>query len=77
MNKTELQHEALLLPPEERREIADALYGSLQPEALSERQVEALEQRVAEANAHPERFTPWDAVRARIREGIRRPGSKA
>ena len=77
MNKTQLQDEALLLPPEDRREIADALYGSLQPEPLSDWEVELLDQRVADADGYPERFTSWDEAKARIQKRIRRPGSKA
>ena len=55
----------------------DTIRRGLQPGDLSEKQHAVLEQRVADADVHPERFAPWDQARARIRNGIHRPNTKA
>ena len=73
MNKTQLQHDVLQLPPEERLEIANALYSSLDPEPLADWQGEVLKKRVAEADARPDRFDRWEDAKARIQQGARRP----
>lgn len=72
MSKTLLQQDLLRLPPEERLEIADALYSSLDPGPLSDRQKTMLDERSLEADAHPERFSAWGDAKNRIDAKIRR-----
>ncbi|MCG8457938.1 MAG: addiction module protein [Holophagales bacterium] len=72
MEKHELQQAALRLPPEDRLEIADSLYSSLDPEPLTDWQGELLDKRVREADRQPERFTPWEEARERLARGGRR-----
>ncbi len=76
MNKTEVQRDALRLPPEDRLEIAEALYRSLDPEPLADWQKDKLDERLAAADAHPERFSTWDEAKARIESKIASPSHR-
>ena len=73
MDKAQLQQDVLRLPPEERLEIANALYSSLDPEPLADWQGEVLKKRIAEAETNPERFAAWEDAKARIQQSVRRP----
>jgi putative addiction module component (TIGR02574 family) len=77
MNKIQIQQDALEFPPEDRLELADTLYRSLDPPPLADWQGELLRKRVAEADAHPERFSSWEEAKQRLEQGIRRPRSGA
>jgi len=70
MTKTELHSEALQLPVEDRIELAEALWESLEHEpvqpALPSRQREILDDRLAENEAAPEAGSPWQEVKQRI-----------
>ncbi|MEM8998569.1 MAG: addiction module protein [Acidobacteriota bacterium] len=72
MYKAKVQKEALRLPPDQRLELADALYSSLEPEPLTGWQREVLRERLEKAEAHPERFSSWDEAKRRIQLGRRR-----
>jgi len=70
MTKTELHSEALRLPVEDRIELAEALWESLelepvQPDLTSWRR-EVLDKRLADDDAAPEAGSPWQEVKQRI-----------
>ena len=70
MTKTELQSEALQLPVEDRLDLAEALWESLEREpvqpALPAWQREILDERLAADDAAPDAGAPWEAVKQRI-----------
>jgi len=70
MTKTELRSQALQLPVDERLELAEALWESLEqeavPPALPEWQQRLLEERIAADDAAPEEGSPWAEVKQRI-----------
>lgn len=70
MTKTELHSEALQLPVEDRIELAEALWESLEHEpaqpALPSWQREILDDRLAKDEAAPEAGSPWQEVKQRI-----------
>jgi putative addiction module component (TIGR02574 family) len=70
MNKRELQLEALQLPVEDRLDLAEALWESLEQEPLLPEipawQREILGERLAADDAAPEAGSPWEAVKQRI-----------
>lgn len=68
MTKAEIQQQALELPPEEREELASALWESLEaePTALPDWQRRLLDQRLASLDENPEEGAPWDEVEKRI-----------
>ena len=70
MKKLELKEEALRLPAEDRRELAESLWESLEDEedssSLPEWQAALLDERLAEDEAQPESGAPWTEVKARI-----------
>jgi len=67
MTKTELQQTALKLAPQDRLELAEALWESLEaePAALPAWQRELLDERLAELAESPEEGAPWEDVEAR------------
>jgi putative addiction module component (TIGR02574 family) len=70
MTKKELKSEALQLPVEDRLELAEALWesleqGLLRPE-LPAWQRDLLDQRLAAFEAAPEAGSPWEEVKQRI-----------
>jgi putative addiction module component (TIGR02574 family) len=68
MSRDEIQRTALELPPEERRELVEALWESLEgePEPLPEWQRRLLDERLAALEANPEEGSTWDEVEKRI-----------
>ncbi|HEY3855925.1 MAG TPA: addiction module protein [Verrucomicrobiae bacterium] len=67
MSATEILAKARELPPEERREIVEALLGDLEldesPEFIAE-----LERRAEEARKNPDDSVPWEQVRANLKK---------
>jgi putative addiction module component (TIGR02574 family) len=70
MTKTELRSEALQLPVEDRLELAEALWESLEQEPvqpdLPAWQREVLDERLAADEAEPDAGSPWEEVKQRI-----------
>ena len=67
-----LFEEALKLPVQERRKLADDIYESIEnsDEAflLTPEQTAELERRIAEHEKHPEDAIPWEEVWERLRK---------
>ena len=74
MNKAELKLEALQLPVEDRLELAEALWESLEREPghieLPAWQREILDERLAADDAAPEAGSLWKEVKRRILAGL-------
>jgi putative addiction module component (TIGR02574 family) len=70
MTKAELKSEALQLPVEDRLELAEALWESLEQEPgqieLPAWQREILDERLAADDAAPDAGSPWEEVKRRI-----------
>lgn len=68
MTRDDIQRTALELPPEDRRELVDALWESLEsdPEPLPEWQRRLLDERLAALQANPEEGSTWDEVEKRV-----------
>ena len=70
MTKTQIQREALQLPVDERLEIAEAIWESVEISAvqppLADWQREILDERMAEDDADPEAGSHWEEVKRRI-----------
>lgn len=70
MTKTELKSEALQLPVEDRLELAEALWESLEQEPLQPElpawQRELLDERVAADETAPVAGSSWEEVKQRI-----------
>lgn len=70
MTKAQLKREALQLPVEDRLEIAEAIWESLETTAdqppLPDWQQEILDERIAEDDANPDVGSPWEEVKQRI-----------
>jgi putative addiction module component (TIGR02574 family) len=69
MTKAQLKSEALQLPVEDRLEIAEAIWESLEavePPPLPDWQQRLLDERIAEDDADPEAGSPWEEVKQRI-----------
>jgi putative addiction module component (TIGR02574 family) len=70
MTKMQIQREALQLPVEERLEVAEAIWESLESAAdqppLPDWQRKILDERIAEDDADPETGSPWEEVKQRI-----------
>jgi putative addiction module component (TIGR02574 family) len=70
MTKTELKSEALQLPVEDRLELAEALWESLEQEPVQPElpawQREILDERLAADEAAPEAGSSWEEVKQRI-----------
>lgn len=67
MTETEVR-KLLDLPARERAELAARLWESLEHEALplNAEEKALLDERIAEADAHPEAGIPWEQVKAEI-----------
>ncbi len=66
VTKAQLQEQILELPVEERLEVAEAIWASLEGSAappLPEWQCQLLDERIAAAEANPEAGTPWVEVK--------------
>jgi putative addiction module component (TIGR02574 family) len=70
MTKSELQEQALRLPPEERAELLEALQASLLDAPLPEWHREVLDERLADHERDPGAAIPWEDVKDSLR---RRP----
>jgi putative addiction module component (TIGR02574 family) len=70
MTRIELEREALRLPIEERLQLAEAIWTSLEQEStqapLPAWQQEILDERIAEDDAEPDAGSPWEEVKQRI-----------
>jgi putative addiction module component (TIGR02574 family) len=70
MTRVELEREILLLPVDERLELAETIWASVEdqsPQApLPAWQRELLAERIAEDDAAPEAGSSWDEVKRRI-----------
>lgn len=70
MNKGEIKSEALQLPVEDRLDLAEALWESLDQEPVQPElpawQREVLDQRLAADDSMPEAGSPWEEVKQRI-----------
>ncbi len=68
MTKTDLARSALELPPDERMDLVETLWESLErePPALPDWQRQLLDERLADLERHPEDGSSWEEVRERI-----------
>ncbi|HEX4955091.1 MAG TPA: addiction module protein [Thermoanaerobaculia bacterium] len=68
MTKTDLARSALELPPDERMELVETLWQSLErePAKLPDWQRALLDERIAELERNPEEGSPWEEVRKRV-----------
>lgn len=70
MTKIELEREVLQLPVEERLQLAETIWTSLEEEStqppLPSWQQELLDERIAEDDARPDAGSPWEEVKRRI-----------
>jgi putative addiction module component (TIGR02574 family) len=68
MTRDEIQSTALALPAEERRELAEVLWKSLEvdPEPLPDWQRRLLDERMAALEAQPDEGAEWDDVERRV-----------
>jgi putative addiction module component (TIGR02574 family) len=70
MTKMELRSQALQLPVEDRLELAEALWESLEQEPVQPElpgwQREVLDERLAADEAEPDAGSPWEEVKQRI-----------
>jgi putative addiction module component (TIGR02574 family) len=70
MTKSQLRLEALDLPVEERLELAEALWESVEVTAqqppLPDWQRQILDERIAADDENPEAGSPWQEVKQRI-----------
>lgn len=64
-----LLQQAMKLSDAERAELADAIWHTIDPDALpvSPAELAFVEKRIAEADAHPEQSRPWEEARAELR----------
>lgn len=64
MVESSLLEKVLRLPPEDRRELMDEISHSLAPEVPLTPELRALlDERLADVEARPDAFRPWDEVR--------------
>ena len=70
--KTELKDTALQLPPEERLELVEALWESLDQESIpvASWQKRILDERIAADDAAPDSGSSWPEVRERIEKDL-------
>lgn len=62
MTNVQLETSALALDPQDRQELVDALWASLElaPAPLPDWQLELLNERLADLEAHPESGAGWE-----------------
>ncbi len=65
MTKTLIQS-LLSLPPEERVELAEMLWRSVEQEPLPEWQKRLLDERLRDADENPDAFALWEEVEAEV-----------
>ena len=64
MVESSLLEKVLRLPPDDRRELMDELSASLAPEVPLTPELQALlDERLADFEARPDAFRPWDEVK--------------
>jgi putative addiction module component (TIGR02574 family) len=71
----QLLHESLKLPPEQRAALADSLLRSLDSEVDSDAEQalrEEIERRVPSLQTGAVSLVPWEEVKARLTQGLRR-----
>jgi len=68
VTRDDIQRTALALPPEDRRELVDVLWESLEsdPEPLPDWQRRLLDKRLAALEAKREEGSTWDDVEERV-----------
>ena len=68
MTKADLQRTALKLPPQDRQELVEVLWRSLEvePAPLSAWPRDLLDERLAALEQNPEEGAPWDEVEKRV-----------
>lgn len=70
MTKSQLQSEVLQLPVEERLELAEAIWESVEQSTahppIPDWQRDLLDERIAEDDSDPGAGSPWDEVKQRI-----------
>ncbi len=68
MTRDDIRRTVLELPAEERRELVEVLWQSLEsdPEPLPAWQRRLLDDRLADLEADPDEGEPWDVVEKRI-----------
>lgn len=70
MTRIELEREALRLPVEERMQLAETIWTSLEQEPaqppLPVWQRDILDERIAADDAEPDAGSPWEEVKQRI-----------
>jgi putative addiction module component (TIGR02574 family) len=72
LSKAELMHEIRRLPFAERVELLEELWSEAESERpeLLDWQKELLDQRLKDAEAHPEDWVSWDEARQRLERPI-------
>lgn len=74
MTRVELKREILRLPIEERLELAEAIWESVEEsgelQALPEWQRQVLDERIAADDAQPDAGSPWGEVKKRILDSL-------
>ena len=77
MTKVQVRTEALKLPIEERLELAQSLWDSVEEDAASlplyEWQKNLLDRRLADAERNPDSWLSWDEVKARVLSSLKNP----
>lgn len=75
MSKAELMHEIRRLPFAERVELLEELWSEAESERpeLLDWQKELLDQRLKDAEAHPEDWVSWDEARQRLERQLHGP----
>jgi putative addiction module component (TIGR02574 family) len=67
MTTTVLLNEALKLPPEERGDLCEKIWSSLDDESARTAALKAeMQRRIEDANAHPEDGIDWEDFKAEI-----------
>jgi len=75
LSKAELMHEIRRLPFAERVELLEELWSEAESERpeLLDWQKELLDQRLKDAEAHPEDWVSWDEARQRLERQLHGP----
>jgi putative addiction module component (TIGR02574 family) len=77
MTKVQVRTEALKLPVQERLELAQSLWDSVEEDVeslpLHPWQKEILDRRLADAEQNPDSWLAWDEVKARVLSALKNP----
>lgn len=65
----------LALPLEERAEVAEMLWKSIEQEPLPEWQKRLLDERLRDADQHPDAFVSWEEVEAEALAQVAKRGA--